>query len=221
MCGRISLSTPRSEVVQAFELVELPLDYRPRYNIAPSQPVLAITAAADGARHAALFRWGLVPFWAKDPSIGNRMINARAETVATKPAYRNAFTRRRCLIPVDGFYEWQRRDGGKVPMRFRLASQQPFALAGLWEEWGRPGTLPLRSCTILTTGCNAFMRPIHDRMPVILARDEQARWLSPASTAAELQELFDPYRGDDLEAYEVSTLVNSPAHDVAECHLPA
>jgi putative SOS response-associated peptidase YedK len=220
MCGRISLSTPRAEVVEAFDLVELPLDVHPRYNIAPSQPVLAVVRGDDGARRGAYFRWGLVPFWAKDPAIGNRMINARAETVAEKPAFRNAFTRRRCLIPVDGFYEWQRVGAAKVPMRFRRTDGGVFALAGLWEEWGK-GSAPLRSCTVLTTGCNAFMRPIHDRMPVILSAGEQARWLDPEAEPESLQELLQPYRDDDLEAYEVSTLVNSPSNDVPECHLPA
>jgi putative SOS response-associated peptidase YedK len=220
MCGRISLSVPKQEVIEAFEVDELPLDYHPRFNIAPGQPVLGITAAEDGTRRAGYFRWGLVPFWAKDPSIGNRMINARAETVTEKPAYRNAFTRHRCLVPVDGFYEWQRRGAGKVPLRFRMASGEPFALAGLWEEWGKPGVAPLRSCTVLTTACNEFVRPVHDRMPVILTREEQRRWLSPGSTTDELRALLEPYRGGDLEAYEVSTLVNSPSNDVAECLLP-
>jgi putative SOS response-associated peptidase YedK len=220
MCGRISLSTPPDELAEEFELTQLPLDFRPRYNIAPSQKILAIVAEPGAGRRASFFRWGLVPFWAKDPSIGNRMINARAETVAEKPAYRNAFARRRCLVPVDGFYEWRKQGSGKVPMHIRLASDRPFALAGMWEEWKPKGGVPLRSCTILTTSCNPFMAPIHDRMPVILPRDARARWLDPASSPADLRDLLVPYSETDLHAYEVSTLVNSPANDVAECLEP-
>lgn len=217
MCGRISLSVPREVIEEEFELAELPPDYRPRYNIAPTQPVLAIVADQEGGREAGYFRWGLVPFWAKDPSIGNRMINARAETVAEKPAFRNALARRRCLIPVDGFYEWQKREGGKAPMRIRLASGRPFALAGLWEEWRPKQGAPLRSCTILTTGASPFMGPIHDRMPVLLSREARAAWLDPERAAEEVQALLAAYPGSDLEAYEVSTLVNSPGNDIPEC----
>jgi putative SOS response-associated peptidase YedK len=220
MCGRISLSVPREEIEAAFDIEQLPLEYRPRYNIAPSQPILAITADEAGAREAEFFRWGLVPFWAKDPSIGNRMINARAETVAEKPAFRNAFAKRRCLVPVDGFYEWQKREGGKAPMRIRLASRHPFALAGLWEEW-RPKTgAPLRSCTILTTAANPFMGPIHDRMPVIVPPEAHAAWIDPQRSPADLHDLLAAYAGTDLEAYEVSTLVNIPANDIPECVEP-
>jgi putative SOS response-associated peptidase YedK len=221
MCGRISLSTPPAELEEEFELPELPLDYRPRYNIAPSQPVLAVVANARGERQADFFRWGLVPFWAKDPSIGNRMINARAETVAEKPAYRNALARQRCLIPVDGFYEWRKVGSGKVPMWIHLQSRRPFSLAGLWEEW-RPKKdgAPLRTCTILTTGPSDFMQPIHDRMPVIVPREARDRWLDPGTAAADLHAVLAPYAGPDLEAHEVSTLVNNPANDYAECLAP-
>jgi putative SOS response-associated peptidase YedK len=221
MCGRISLSSTPTALAEEFGIQELPLDYEPRYNIAPSQPILAIVADARGEPRAGFFRWGLVPFWAKDPSIGNRMINARAETVAEKPAFRNALARRRCLVPVDGFYEWQKRETGKVPMRIRLASHRPFALAGLWEEWQPKDGPGLHSCTILTTGGSEFMRPIHDRMPVILPREARWRWLDPRTPAADLHALLAPYAADDLEAYEVSTLVNNPANDVAECLQPA
>jgi len=217
MCGRITLSSPASEIIEEFSLSAVPAEFRPRFNIAPSQPVLGIVAGEGGSPEAGYFRWGLVPFWAKDISIGNRMINARAETVAAKPAFRNALTRRRCLIPVDGFYEWKRLETGKVPIRIRMHSGRPFALAGLWEEWRPKHGAPLRSCTILTTGCSEFMRPIHDRMPVILPRATRSRWLDPATDPGDLQDMLVSYDADDLEAYEVSTLVNSPAHDVAEC----
>jgi putative SOS response-associated peptidase YedK len=221
MCGRISLSTSPEELAEELELPGLPQDFVPRYNIAPSQKILAIVADPAAGRQAAFYRWGLVPFWAKDPSIGNRMINARAETVAEKPAFRNAFTRQRCLVPVSGFYEWKKEGSGKVPMHIRLASRKPFALAGLWEEWKPKSGAPIRSCTILTTTGNEFMAPIHDRMPVILSRDAQARWLDPTHPPADLRDLLAPSADAELEAWEVSTLVNSPANDVAECLEPA
>jgi putative SOS response-associated peptidase YedK len=221
MCGRISLSVPAEEIEREFDVPTLPLDFRPRYNIAPSQPVLAVVADGSGGRRAEFFRWGLVPFWAKDPSIGNRMINARAETVAEKPAFRNALKRQRCLVPVNGFYEWQKQDAGKVPLWIHLTSGSPFALAGLWEEW-RPSTeaAPLRSCTILTTAATEFMRPIHDRMPVIVPRGARDAWLDPGTDAADLLPLLAPYTGSDLDAYPVSTMVNSPANDLPECLVP-
>lgn len=215
MCGRMSLASSPDEVRAEFGLAALPPDYRPRYNIAPSQPVLSILA--DGGPPAPAFlKWGLVPFWAKEAAIGNRMINARAETAPEKPAFRAAFARRRCLIPVDGFYEWQKRGRHKAPMRIRLVSRRPFALAGLWEVWRKGDGPPLRTVTVLTTTCCEALRAIHDRMPVIVPREAQQRWLGEDGADA-LRDLLVPYEGTDLEAYEVSTLVNNPANDVPEC----
>lgn len=215
MCGRYSLKASPDELMKALGL-EAPPGHAPRYNIAPTQEVLAVTAAEDGAWRPRLLRWGLVPFWANDPSIGNRMINARAETVAEKPAYRNAFARRRCLLVADGFYEWQRGPDGKRPMRVRKAADAPFLLAGLWERWDKRGPA-LETCTILTTGPNPLMAPIHDRMPVILDRGSAEAWLSPDADSGALLDLLRPYPGDDLEAYEVSSMVNNPTHDIPEC----
>lgn len=218
MCGRYTLKASADELQKAFGFA-LPAGHRPRFNIAPSQEVLAFTEDDDGRWRPRLFRWGLVPFWADDPSIGNRMINARAETVAEKPAYRNAFTRRRCVVVADGFYEWQRAPGGKRPMRMRLRADRPFGLAGLWERWDKRGPA-LETCTILTTGPNPLMRAIHDRMPVILDAEGCRGWLRSEAPSEELLALLRPYAGDDLEAYEVSSLVNSPAHDLPECLNP-
>ena len=164
-----------------------------------------------------MMKWGLIPFWAKDPSIGNRMINARAETVAEKPSFRNAFTRRRCLIVADGFFEWRKEGKTKTPMRIILKNGEPFGFAGLWETWKSPEDELIRSCTIITTTPNEVMEPIHNRMPVILPRDAEAQWLNVSVTdTGVLRELLVPYAASELEAYEVSTLVNAPRNDVPD-----
>jgi len=216
MCGRYTLkSTVRQiEAGLGFDCTEV--DLRPRFNIAPSQHVAVVPNA--GERRLRQFRWGLVPSWAKDLSIGNRLINARAETAAEKPSYRNAFKRRRCLVIADGFYEWKREGQGKTPMYIRMRDGRPFAFAGLWESWRPAGGEELRSCTILTTTPNRLLAPIHDRMPVILPRECYDRWLNPAADdPAALRELLRPSDPDALEAYAVSSLVNSPANDRPQC----
>ncbi len=214
MCGRFSMTGSREELEEEFGL-PFP-EYQPRYNIAPAQPVWTILVGENGTPRAVRLRWGLIPAWAKDPAIGHRMINARAETLAEKPAYRGAFARRRCLILTDGFYEWQRVGGRKVPMRIRLASGRPFALGGIWEECDLPDGTPVQSCAIVTTAASEFMRPIHERMPLILARGERERWIDPATNRATYEEMLRPYVGEDLKAYAVSTLVNSPTNDTPE-----
>jgi putative SOS response-associated peptidase YedK len=217
MCGRYTLTSSGAEILEAFDLFELPADYRPTYNVAPTQNVLAIVSA-EGRARAGWLRWGLIPFWAKDAAIGSRMINARAETVHEKPAYRAAFERRRCLIPADGFYEWRKGAGGKVPTWLHLPDRRLIAFAGLWERWTPPdGGEPVHSTTIITTEANAFVRPVHDRMPVILSGDAAALWLDPGAAQPELRAVLQPYQGDDLTAYEVSTLVNSPRNNSPEC----
>lgn len=221
MCGRYTLTTSGSEILGAFDLFELPPDYGPSYNVAPTQNVLSIINA-EGRSRAGWLRWGLVPFWAKDPSIGNRMINARAETVHQKPAFRTAFERRRCLIVADGFYEWRKTAGGKVPTWLHFPDRRPFAFAGLWERWTPPdGGEPVHSCTIVTTEANPFVRPVHDRMPVILSGAAAGIWLDPGADRAALQAVLRPYPGDDLTAYEVSTLVNAPRNNSPDCIAPA
>jgi putative SOS response-associated peptidase YedK len=190
----------------------------PRYNVAPTQDAPIVAVGRNGRRIAG-FRWGLVPFWADDPSIGNRMINARSESVATKPAFRRAFERRRCLVPADGFYEWQRPETGRGPKRpfwIHRPDERPFALAGLWERWGAEED-PLLSFTVLTTRANDWMRPIHDRMPVLLPRETWERWLDRDSDTSELADVLALPSEDALVAREVGTLVNSPSNDGPGC----
>ena len=191
-----------------------------RYNIAPTQDVITITN--DGESNVAQFmRWGLVPSWAKDISIGSRMINARAETLSERPSFRVAFRRRRCLVAADSFYEWKRQGRNRTPMRISLESGELFAFAGLWESWKSAEGRRLLSCTIITTDANETVAPIHDRMPVILTRDAEAAWLDPGiRDAGALSELLMPYPSDLMNAYEVSDVVNSAANDVPECIVP-
>jgi putative SOS response-associated peptidase YedK len=220
MCGRYTLATSEAALQAEFGLDEIPADYRPRYNIAPSQEVLAVIRDGDRLR-AGWLRWGLIPFWAKDPSIGNRMINARAETLATKPAFRQAFERRRCLIIADGFYEWQAEGAVKVPYWIHREGRRPFAFAGLWDRWRPPEGEPIVSCAIVTTRATEALRPIHERMPVILPPGARERWLDPDAGREELMALLTPYPGADLAAHAVTTLVNSPRNDIPECIAPA
>lgn len=217
MCGRTTLTITPDDLRQTFGYV-VPTEYRSRFNVAPSQKQLAI-AEREGATAFCTFRWGLVPFWAKDLSIGNRMINARAETVTEKAAFRAAFSRRRCLVVVDGFYEWKATPQGKRPHRICIRNRKAFTLAGLWERWDR-GPEAVESCTILTISANPTMAPIHDRMPVIIEDEERSAWLSAGTSGSDLQGMLRPYRLDDLEIYEVSTLVNSPANDLPDCIEP-
>lgn len=195
----------------SFELFREP-EWSPRFNIAPSQPVAGIRQI-DGRRELSLFRWGLIPSWAKDEKIGYRMINARGETIHEKPSFRAAFKRRRCLIPADGFYEWKAvgegRSKSKQPFHIRRTDRQPFAFAGLWECWTPPDGSELESCTIVTTEANELLAQIHDRMPVILSPDEYSLWLDPDVEAAALCQLIDPYSIDDFEMYPVETDVNN------------
>ena len=219
MCGRFTLTADLDDLRAAFDGYSLPGMYAPRYNIAPSQPVLAIPN--DGTAAAQFFVWGLVPSWAKDPSMGARLINARSETLAEKPAFRGGFKYKRCLILADGFYEWQAGPGGKQPHFIHLQGRRPFALAGLWDEWSAPEGGALRTCTIITTAPNPLMEPIHNRMPVILRPDAYAQWLDPnPARPADLQPLLAPFPAEAMAAYPVSTLVNRPANDRPECVLP-
>ncbi|HMQ31497.1 MAG TPA: SOS response-associated peptidase [Chloroflexaceae bacterium] len=220
MCGRFTLAVPAEQVAAQFQLPATP-ELAPRYNIAPTQQVAAVRAAEVG-RELSMFRWGLVPSWAKDPSVGARMINARAETAAEKPAFRTALRQRRCLIPADGFYEWQAREGGKQPFHIRLADGGLFALAGLYEHWKAPDGAWLSTCTILTTAANALMRPLHDRMPVILAPEHYALWLDPGlRDAGPLQELLAPFPPDRMVATPVSKAVNRATNEGPELLAPA
>jgi len=221
MCGRFTLFEADKVLSKEFGVSGIPL-LSPRYNIAPSQPVATVRAASAGTgRELALLRWGLIPSWSKDPSIGNRLINARAETAREKPSFRNAFRRHRCLIPVSGFYEWRRLVRGKQPYFVRLRDEQLFAFAGLWDRWESPDKGVIETCTILTTAANAVLAPIHDRMPVILPPTEYARWLDPAlQNTDSLGPLLVPFPPEDMMAFPVSTRVNAPSVDDEKCIAP-
>jgi putative SOS response-associated peptidase YedK len=217
MCGRYNLRATPDQIREAFQLFREPDWPVPRYNIAPTQTVLGIRFDENATpREPVLLKWGLIPSWAKDTKIGNSLINARADTVATKPSFRSAFRRRRCLLPASGFYEWQKRDDGKQPYQIGLKSGQPFAMAGLWEHWEGPDG-PVESSSIITTDANELMEPLHNRMPVILRPDDYDAWLDPASDPKTLQELLQPYPDDDLTAFPVSRAVNNPRNDRPEC----
>ena len=214
MCGRYELHTQPAALALAFG-VPFPPHMRPRYNIAPMQDVPVIRRTPAGEREFVDVRWGLVPRWAKDPAIGNRMINARAETLADKPSFRTALKKHRCLIPADGFYEWkQTPSGAKQPIHIGMKDHSPFAFAGLLERWLSPAGEVLDTCTIITTQSNALLSPLHDRMPVIVAPVAFDRWLDVANddTAA----LFAPYPADAMTYYPVSTRVNSVRNDDAK-----
>ena len=219
MCGRFTLVADDASFEERFSFSGSDLQFVPSFNIAPTQSVL--TVRRDGEIHAEYMRWGLIPSWAKDPKIGSPMINARSETLAEKPSFRTAFRRRRCLIPADGFFEWQKSGSSKRPMRIGLKNAELFAFAGLWEYWKDPQGDPILSCTIITTTPNEMMEPIHDRMPVILTREAEDIWLdSDVQDTGLLSELLVPYRAQDMEAYEVSTLVNSPRNNSPEVIAP-
>ena len=218
MCGRYTLSDPGQL------LVDMNVDahgavLHPRFNIAPTQDVPVIRQADDGSRHLSFLRWGLIPFWAKDPSIGNRMINARSETAAEKPSFKHAMKRRRCLVMTDGFYEWKKVSGGKQPIHIHRPKREPFVFAGLWERWTR-GDQPVESCTVLTTSPSPTVANVHDRMPVILDGDARDFWLDPSvQDPSAFEPLLGPY-GGALELTPVSKLVNNPRNDSPECLTP-
>ncbi len=225
MCGRYALFASLDDILDLFELREEYFErpkYSPRYNIAPTQPVLAIIVSEQGARHLTHLHWGLIPSWAKEPKIGNRMINARAETIREKPSFRRSFERRRCLILASGFYEWRREGTRKIPMFLRLKSGEVFGFAGLWDLWHSPQGDEVQSCTIITTEANELMKGIHDRMPVILPKEAERQWLDPQRKGdPELAALLVPYPPEEMEAYPVSSRVNSPQSEGPECIEPA
>jgi putative SOS response-associated peptidase YedK len=217
MCGRFTLKTPAEVLAEHFDLIEVP-ELGSRYNVAPSQPVPVVRLDEGVGRNLALLRWGLIPAWADDPAIGNRLINARAETVADKPAFRHAFKAKRCLVVADGFFEWSAASGkgAKVPHYFALRDGGPFAFAGLWERWSK-GTEPVETCTLLTTEANAVVAPVHGRMPLILAPGDYERWLDPGAGVPALQSLLRPYPADAMTARPVGRWVNDPKHDDPRC----
>lgn len=210
MCGRFSLTSDEAILNERFKLAGGSEPYIPRYNCAPSQNLVVITGQKPLQKQ--YFRWGLIPFWAKDAKIGSKLINARAENIADKPSFRNAFRQRRCLVPADGFYEWKKRNG-KAPYRIVLKRNQLFAMAGIWEAWNSPEGKTIFCFSIITTTANEGMRDIHERMPVILPPGSEKLWIESNDTDL-LQQLLVPYSWDFMDAYEVSGLVNSPRNDI-------
>ncbi len=220
MCGRYSQRQSAKIIAQAFQVDEVPT-LEPRYNIAPTQSVpTVLQTSASTNRQFKMLHWGLIPSWAKDSKMGAKLINARAETVAEKPAFRSAFRQRRCLVLADGFYEWQQQEQKKQkqPFYFCLSDERPFAFAGLWEHWKGEDGEEIESCTLLTTEANELMQPIHNRMPVILDPKDYDLWLDLEVKKPELlQPLLHSYRSEEMTAYPVSKVVNKPSNDSAEC----
>lgn len=217
MCGRYVLTATPEAIQQTFNLDSVPAELPARYNIAPSQPIPVITNKQPDT--LTFHKWGLIPSWSKDPAIGNKMINARAETAHEKPSFRSAFARRRCLIPATGFYEWEQKS--KQPYFIHLKNDELFAFAGLWEVWHSPDGSEVHSCTILTGEPNDLVSNFHHRMAIILPREHYEEWLAPEERRAiDLMPLLQPYPAEKMEAYEISKLVNSPSNDTPECIVP-
>ena len=219
MCGRFTLHHTTRETLERFSVDQSIVDLEPRYNIAPSQAVAVVLQRQQRTLEA--FKWGLIPFWARDPKIGNRMINARSETVAQKTAYKTPLKYRRCLIPSSGFYEWNKQGDVRVPIYIYLKDARPLALAGLWEEWHAPSGETLQSCTIITTRANHFMSSIHHRMPVVFTPKQEEIWLDPSvQNPNQLLLLLQPYPDRDMTAHPVSRQMNVPAFDEPSCIEP-
>ncbi|MGB7998758.1 MAG: SOS response-associated peptidase [Anaerobacillus sp.] len=220
MCGRFSLTIELDQLIERFQIEQTRIeDYIPRFNIAPSQQV-PVVINADQMNRLGTLRWGLIPFWAKDPSISNKLINARSETAHEKASFKHALKKRRCLILSDGFYEWKRTKDRKIPMRIQVNHGEPFAMAGLWEKW-KDGEEVIYTCTILTTMANELMEEIHNRMPVILTKEMEDVWLNPdIDDLEQLKECMKSYPSEKMNTYEVSTLVNSPRNEEADCIVP-
>lgn len=217
MCGRYVLSANPATVQRTFDLEDIP-DLAPRYNIAPTQPISIITDAAP--KRLTLVQWGLVPSWSKDPGIGSRMFNARCETLAEKPSFRNAFKRRRCLVPADGFYEWMKDGRKKRPFFIHMKSREVFAFAGLWDTWQGAEGSEIDSCTIITTEPNALIRPLHNRMAVILHDNDYEAWLDPETPQPVLMSMLQPYPAEAMAAYEVSPAVGNYRNEGPELIKP-
>jgi putative SOS response-associated peptidase YedK len=220
MCGRFVLIASLADVIKEFGITDYVGSFAGRYNIAPGSEVAAVVH--DEERRLVLMKWGLIPSWAKDPDIGNRMINARAETVGEKPSFRESFRERRCLIPASGYYEWRKSAGRKIPYYIHPRSGRPFGFAGLYDTWNAPGGAPVRTCTIITTEATEAIRPIHDRMPLVIPHNAMPRWLDPTLTDTKmLIPLLAGSSKESLAACEVSTLVNSPKNDSPRLIEPA
>jgi putative SOS response-associated peptidase YedK len=218
MCGRFKLEAKPGRLADHFDLDDVP-EFPPRYNIAPTQPVLAVVQdRKEPKRRLREIRWGLVPSWATDLSIGNSLINARAESILEKPAFKESFRKRRCLIPADGFYEWKRKGGAKQPYNFGKKDDGLFAFAGVWDRWKSPEGKWIESCSILTTDANTLLREVHDRMPVIVAPEQYDLWLDPGvEDSPDLKQIMQPYDAREMRGYPVSKTVNDPKNETPEC----
>ncbi len=216
MCGRYSFAIVDELIEERFGVRVRTAIYKARYNCAPGQELAVISNSTPG--EISLFHWGLIPSWAKEKSIGYKMINARSETILEKPSYKNAFRSRRCLVPADSFFEWK-KDSEKTPYRILMKDEKPFAMAGIWDHWATADGEIIHSFSILTTSPNELMSGIHDRMPVILSAADEKRWLSPSSDS-ELLGILKPYPAEKMKAYKISKLVNSPKNDTAEILTP-
>ncbi len=219
MCGRFTVTCDADGLRAEFG-VDVPVEWVPRYNVAPQQPVPVIGRTGDGPPTLSLVRWGLVPWWADTPDVGVKAINARAETIDVRPTFREAFRERRCWIVADGFYEWRREGRVRQPWRFALRDRRPFAFAGLWDRWKGPDGEPLFTCAIVTTAAHPTVAAVHDRMPVMLARETRDLWLDDAAGADALKALLRPWPRDDLEGYAVTRRVNSVLNDEPACIEP-
>lgn len=223
MCGRYTQTAKLDELIERFAFQDPGFELVPRYNLAPNQdaPVVGVRPATPGSRSLRLMRWGLVPHWAQDPAIGNRMINARAETLRQRPAFKHLVARNRCLVIADGFYEWFKDGRTRTPMLFRIEGKQPFAFAGLWDRWRQPDGKPLYSFTVITTAANELVAQIHDRMPAMLRAEDEKRWLDPSLEDPDaVRQMLEPYPAAAMESYCVSRAVNSPLNDSPECITP-
>ena len=214
MCGRFTMTSPWELLKERFEVDIAEEEYRLRYNAAPGQDLWVVPQTTPN--QAQLYHWGLVPFWAKDPKIGNRLINARAETVAEKPAFRTPFRKHRCLVLADGFYEWDKKGAKRVPYRVVLKDEKPFAFAGICDYWKDEKGKELKSFSIITTDANELIAKIHDRMPVILSKKDEKVWLDPALDIKEAITMLKPFPAEEMKMYPVSTLVNSPKNDLPQ-----
>jgi len=211
MCGRFSISTPVSELMKRFNIKTSTVIIKPNYNAAPSQNLPVILN--ESPNELSVARWGFIPVWAKQPNIGYKMINARAETILEKTTFKRAMENYRCLVLADGFFEWKKTDDGKVPYRITLSDGKPFAFAGLWSKWKDDKDIVVNSCTLITTTPNKKIKNIHDRMPVMLEQKEEKKWLDTGIGSEDAAVMLDSYPDDKIKTYEVSTLVNSPKNN--------
>ncbi len=220
MCGRYTLNRRQEEIEMAFDIEKVVADAVARCNVSPTQKV-PVVLEREGERVLDGFRWGLIPFWTKEVNKSRPMINARAETIADKPYWKNCITRKRCIIPADGFYEWKKEGATKTPMFIHLSDSSVFGFAGLWDEWRSPDGEVVRTCSIITTAANHAIAPVHDRMPVILRSEQMGDWLDPKNMKVEeVVSLLQPRRDDEIAMYAVSTRVNSPAYDGPDLLVP-